>query len=657
MFSDAGNLLVLLAALTIGAWLLSVASPQDAGSRKLVCWGVIGGNSLYLVWRLGFTLPHEAVEGGGLAWTYAAIETLALLEAAIFWLCMSKTREASGVDQPAGVGVPPSGYAPAVEIWIPTYREPVEVLEKAVLAAQAVVHSRLRVKVLDDGDQEWLRLQCIEWQVDYLRRDEHQHAKAGNLNNALKSTEAEFIVIMDADFAASRNFIKAALPYFDDPRLAILQTPQTFYNTDLAQQNLGLGGGMADEQALFFREIQPARDAWNAAFFCGSCAMVRIAALRDVGGFAKESITEDLLTSLRMLGKNWRVRYLNEALSVGLAAESIQAFFVQRDRWSRGAIQTLLLPDGPLRNPHLNLMQRLLFMPLYWLINPFFNLALMLAPLICLLTGWRIMVIEQTADLYLVVLPTVLLNLGALTWISRGRFSPILSSAMSMVMAVRLSVSAAGGVADLLGLDRASSKIFKVTPKGRQTAAASDRMVFGVFMGLTLLTLLAMIYATWVAQRSVSEPSVHSWLIFLSVYNLVHFLIAMVLVEDRPRMRSEERFKIEKSLPIESELAGIRHVHVVDMSANGIKFTWTQASALPGQCSLLLGEQKIAMQILRQNTDGKVVTCVGRLNPEGVAQRRAVVQYLFSGAFLPASGASPRFWSAIKRAARAVAGA
>ncbi len=656
MFSDTGHLLALLVALSIGAWALSLANPQEPGARQWVCWGVIGCNSVYLVWRLSFTLPQEDTAGAWLAWTYAGIETVALLEAAIFWLCMSKTREASGPDRGHALAAP-SAHAPSVEIWIPTYREPIEVLEKAVLAAQAVAHSRLRVKVLDDGDQEWLRLQCIEWQVDYLRRGEHKHAKAGNLNNALASTEADFIVVMDADFAAGRQFVKAALPYFDNPRLAILQTPQTFYNTDLAQQHLGLGGGMADEQALFFREIQPARDAWNVAFFCGSCAMIRTAALRDVGGFATESITEDLLTSLRMLARNWQVRYLNEALSMGLAAESIEAFFVQRDRWSRGAIQTLLLPDGPLRNPHLSLMQRLLFMPLYWLINPFFNLAIMLAPAICLLTGWRIMVIEQTADLYMFVLPTVLLNLAALTWISRGRFSPILSSALSMVMAVRLSVSAVVGLADLLGLDRASSKIFKVTPKGRQTTAASDRTVFWVFMSLTLVTLLAMIYASWVAQRSVSEPSIHAWLIFLSAYNLVHFLLAMVLVEDRPRKRSEERFQIDKTLPIQSESGLIRHVQVVDMSANGIKFVWSQSGPLPGQWHLVLGEQKIPMQVLRQYAQGNAFTCVGNLMPEGVPQRRAVIQYLFSGEFLPASGGSPRLWGALKRAARAVAGA
>jgi len=73
--------------------------------------------------------------------------------------------------------------------------------------------------------------------------------------------------------------------FFADPRLAVLQTPQTFYNPDMVQQNLGLGGGVADEQALFFREIQPARDAWGNAFYCGSCAMLRTEAIREIGGF------------------------------------------------------------------------------------------------------------------------------------------------------------------------------------------------------------------------------------------------------------------------------------------------------------------------------------------------------------------------------------
>jgi cellulose synthase (UDP-forming) len=269
MFSDAFNLIALCAVLGLGAWGLSTLSPQDASNRRLVCWAVIVANGFYLLWRFTFTLPLSFAPETWLAWVYLVIETLALLESGVFWLSLSRTLERTTPIEPPALATAPPAKQPSVELWIPTYREPFEVLEKSVLAAKAVDYPGLRVKVLDDGNRPWLEERCKVWQVDYVTRPEHAHAKAGNLNHSLALTMADFIVTMDADFAAHRDFVRATLPFFADPRLAVLQTPQTFYNPDMVQQNLGLGGGVADEQALFFREIQPARDAWGCAFYCG----------------------------------------------------------------------------------------------------------------------------------------------------------------------------------------------------------------------------------------------------------------------------------------------------------------------------------------------------------------------------------------------------
>jgi cellulose synthase (UDP-forming) len=236
MFSDVWNLIALCAVLAFGAWGLSTLSPQDASNRRMVCWGVMGANSLYLLWRFTFTLPLDFGPTTWLAWTYLVIETLALLESGVFWLSLSRTLERETPTSTQG-----NVEQPSVEIWIPTYREPFEVLEKSVLAAKAVDYPGLRVKVLDDGNRPWLEERCRVWQVDYVTRPEHTHAKAGNLNHSLALTTADFIVTMDADFATHRDFVRATLPFFADPRLAVLQTPQTFYNPDMVQQNLGLG--------------------------------------------------------------------------------------------------------------------------------------------------------------------------------------------------------------------------------------------------------------------------------------------------------------------------------------------------------------------------------------------------------------------------------
>ena len=647
MFSDIRDFIALFTVLATCAWGLARISPEKPDMRNMVCWGVIGVNSIYLAWRWSSTLPKDFLPASWLAWLYLLIETIALLESGIFWLCMSRTRSAHASAPPPALTALRDASAPKIEIWIPTYREPISVLEKAVLASKAVQHPGLRVRVLDDGNRAWLKEQCQVWGVDHVTRPEHQHAKAGNLNHCLSTTEADFIVTMDADFAPFEDFVKRTLPFFNDPQLAVLQTPQTFYNPDLMQQNLGLGGGVADEQALFFREIQPSRDAWDSAFFCGSCAMIRVQAVRDIGGFPTDSITEDLLTTLKLLTLGWKTRYLNERLSMGLAAESIEAFFVQRDRWSRGAIEIFFLPDGPLRNPQLNLMQRILFMPLYWVIHPLFNLAIMLAPTICLLTGLRVMMIEDTSDVYMLVLPTVVFNFICLTWISRGRFSPIISTALSMLMAVRMSYSAAVG---LLGM---GSKVFKVTPKGTQISASSDRLSLYLLAGLSLLTLLAMLYAGWVSQHHAAADPSTPWLIFLGAFNLVHFLIALALVVDRPRQRSEERFLVNDMLPFIAAKE-VFQVHVIDMSANGLKFIWQGKQALPEKLALEIEGTRIAIELLEPDSQQDKGIFVARLLTDSPEQREVLVQFLFSGRFDPVVQTAPSLADAFKKTTRAV---
>lgn len=664
-------LLVMLAALGLGGWALKGWGPQRQPLRMAVCCTALVANAVYFSWRYTQTLPGPWSTETWMAWTYLVIETLAVLEGSLFWLCMSRTREGAGPDLlPHEVRPSPSAESaapPRIEIWITTYKEPIEVLQKSVLAALAVDFPGLLVKVLDDGNRPWLRNQCAEWGALYLARGHNAHAKAGNLNFALASTKADFLVLMDADFAAFRHFVKTALPYFSDPRLAVLQTPQSFYNPDLAQQNLGLGGGIADEQALFFREIQPCRDAWNAVLFCGSCAMLRTQAVRDIGGFATESITEDLLTTLRLMRRQWRVRYLNERLSMGLAAESIDAYYLQRDRWSRGAIQTLPMAEGPLRNPGMSVMQRLLFMPFYWLINPFFNLAVMLLPALTLLTGIPIVEMKDPIDAYRVILPVVLVNLTALTWISRGRFSPIISTAVSMVGAARLAVSAAVGLGELLGFGRAKGRIFKVTPKGSQITASSDRVVFFFFLGLTLLTLGAMVYASWSVPAADLITRAPVWLLIMAGYNLLHFLIAMVLVEDRPRRRAEERFRIDAPMRLRTAHdAPWQDVQVLDMSLSGVRFHFT-ASAVPfdasAEVSLQVRGHALALHELRcapgqgRDTDPTAMQWVARLKPESSEQTSAVIQHLFSGEFKPVVEGQPGWLAAMRQTVRAIAGA
>ena len=140
----------------------------------------------------------------------------------------------------------------------------------------------------------------------------------------------------------------------------MVQTPQNFYNEDAVTRNLGLEHALEDEQRLFFRTIQPGRDAANAVICHGSCFVVRRSAVEAIGGIPTETITEDWATSIRLQAAGFKILYLNEALSAGMSADKTGEFVQQRARWGQGTLQALFASTNPLTVPGLNWKQRLL---------------------------------------------------------------------------------------------------------------------------------------------------------------------------------------------------------------------------------------------------------------------------------------------------------
>jgi cellulose synthase (UDP-forming) len=101
------------------------------------------------------------------------------------------------------------------------------------------------------------------------------------------------------------RFLTALLPYFNDPKLAFVQSPQDFYNLESFEHQRRRNGQIFNEEAVFYRVIAPAKNRWHAPFWCGTCALVRVEALRSVGGVSTDSVTEDIHTTIRMYRKGW----------------------------------------------------------------------------------------------------------------------------------------------------------------------------------------------------------------------------------------------------------------------------------------------------------------------------------------------------------------
>ena len=315
-------------------------------------------SSRYIYWRLTETLLMESwvdiFFGSGLI--AAEIYAWLVLTLGFFQTIWPLERK------PMPMSLPVDEW-PTVDIFIPTYNEPLKVVKPTVLAAMALdwPADKLRIHILDDGRREEFRAFAEEVGVQWVIRSDNRHAKAGNINAALSHTDGEYVAIFDCDHIPTRSFLQMTMGWFlKDKRLAMLQTPHHFFSPDPFERNLGTFGRVPNEGELFYGLVQDGNDLWNATFFCGSCALLRREPLMAIGGIAVETVTEDAHTALKLHREGWNTAYLSLPQAAGLATESLSAHVGQRIRWARGMAQIFRL-DCPLFGRGLTMAQRLCY--------------------------------------------------------------------------------------------------------------------------------------------------------------------------------------------------------------------------------------------------------------------------------------------------------
>jgi len=273
-----------------------------------------------------------------------------------------------------------------VDVLIPTYKEPIYVIRRTLIAAKAIAYPH-NVFVLDDGRREDVRALAEEFGLPYYSREKNTHAKAGNLNFGLGFSQAEFVFVLDADHIAKPDAIDLLIGHFADPRVAMVQAPQDYYNTDGFQFVSTQDGRLWDEQSFFFNVSQPCRDAGNGASSVGTGMLLRRDVMDEIGGFPTETVTEDVHASLRMHKAGYRVLYVNEPIAYGVAAHDLGEYYKTRHRWAHGNIHALRC-EKLLTCEGLTLRQRLayLYLGLVYL-EGWQQLILFLIPIAALLFG------------------------------------------------------------------------------------------------------------------------------------------------------------------------------------------------------------------------------------------------------------------------------
>ncbi len=363
----------------------------------------------YWLWRLTETVPEPSFS---LSFLVAAL--LLLVETySILVFLLNAFVSADPTMRPFPPQVAPDKL-PTVDILVPSYNEPIEMLSITLSAAKNMIYpSEKRTVVLcDDGgtDQRCnssdlelaararqrrhdLQQLCRDLGVKYSTRARNENAKAGNMSAALEDLNGDLVVVFDADHVPSRDFLARTVGYFmDDAKLFLVQTPHFFINPDPIERNLRISRKCPPENEMFYSQIHRGLDRWGGAFFCGSAAVLRRAALDSVGGFAGETITEDAETALEIHSAGWKSVYLNRAMIAGLQPETFASFIQQRGRWAAGMMQMLMLKN-PLFRKGLRMPQRLCYINSmsFWLF-PLIRLTYLYVPLVYLFFGIEIFV-------------------------------------------------------------------------------------------------------------------------------------------------------------------------------------------------------------------------------------------------------------------------
>lgn len=467
-----------------------------------------------------------------------------------------------------------------VDVYVCTYDEPTEVVMATLAGCRALTYPHTTY-LLDDGHRPEMEELAELAGARYLTRDDNAHAKAGNLNAALPRTEGDLVFILDADHVPMPDALDALIGYFDDERMAIVQTPHDFFNHD-SVQHYRVG---RHEQSLFYRVVCPGKDRHGAAYWCGSAALINRHALLEIGGVATETIAEDFHTTIRLLRHGWRTRYHDEVLVQGLAPHDLDGYLLQRDRWARGNLAVFTLPESPLRARTLSAKQRLSFLAsLLAYLAPPMRLLLLLTLGAVLWTGALPMKISVLA-LAALWLPSVALNFSAGAALARG-YMRVPESAHYELLTMEIYARA------LRCIVRPGRAAFKVTPKQGRDGGGFDslrKLHLVLFCTVVLLTGTVMRLLDLFGLGPLPDlPGIAAVVVpLLGVYELRRLFATSAAVVRRRQRRLVYRFEGDAEAHVYS--AETRTLaRLVDASSAGVGLVAEAPLELGSEPALLL---------------------------------------------------------------------
>lgn len=481
MYSD-GHLWLTLNLLTAFSILIVInICPQHKNwSRLIVVTILISLAVRYLFWRISSTLDTSTLIVACLSLLLLIAEVFTIISDSFQTLLVLGIKSRTLQVEDAAIAVKSKAFNPLIDIYIPTYNEHESIVSRTIIGCQALSYDKKKVYLLDDTQRPEMKRLANKLGCDYIGTNDNFHAKAGNINNALTQTSGELIVIFDADFIPTTNFLARSVGFFQNQEVALVQTNQSYYNADPIARNLGIENLIPHEAEMFSSHYQLLRDGVEASGCYGTSVIIRRSSLEEVGNFVTDSITEDYYTGVKISALGYKIVYLDEKLSAGLSAEDMPSHLNQRLRWGRGTLQAFFIKSNPVKIPGLSLLQRITHLEglLHWF-SSIPRICFFMIPVVYTFLGTTLVDANQSELLYF-CLPYYLNYLISYSWIHQATRSFLLSDVYSIIHCVPLALNSIQVIFEPF------SQGFSVTPKG----ISRDKFIFNWSLAYPLIFLI-----------------------------------------------------------------------------------------------------------------------------------------------------------------------
>ena len=559
--------------------------------KFLYCLAIIL-SAVYLIWRIGWTIPWEqsfwVLLYAIILWVCEVVSNLTAYITIIFRMLPAKKKLKMDLHQ-----VLDTWQVPDVDVLIATHNEDRDLLEKTVNGATYMNYpkDKLHIYICDDGNRPEIKELADQYGVGYIGLKDNHEAKSGNLNHALSQLTSPLFVDFDSDMIPYTNFLQETVPYFqqnwldykNDPDhtqpLGYVQTPQSFYENDIFQYNLFSERIVANEQDFFSRDVNVLYGQHGYTIFTGSNALFLRQAVDKAGGFPTKTLTEDFELGARVNIAGYSSFSTTEPQSAGTTPLDLKGVIKQRSRWARGVVQSC-------RNLHIFLNPKIAWTHKVILANAYFywwsffrRLIYIAAPI--LFAVWKIQVVETNFWLLMLMWAPGYALLHTVLGDSSSRIrSERWGEVQETFFAPYLFMPV------ILQTLHIKKRSFHVTQKSYQRNWL-DRVYLLPHLAMWLLTTYAIIkfnYGKW-GSEILYGAVITFWLLM----HWINLSFAVFIAMGRQVFRQQTRFPRK----ITGIINGVGEMETIDISDTGLSFRFKEKDV-----PILKAGQKLTGELL-----------------------------------------------------------